>query len=112
VAADVGGLAEVVADGRLGVRFPAGEPAALADAVSRLLGDPELGRRLVRAGQAALAAEHGWARVAERTVEAYRRAGGETPGPAPAAVPAAAPAGEPAGVPLVRDGNLLTGRPS
>ena len=109
VAADVGGLAEVVADGRLGVRFPAGDPAALADAVSRLLADPELGRRLVRAGQAELAAEHGWARVAERTVAVYRRAVGETPGPPALAV---VPAGEPAGAPVVRDGNLLTGRPS
>ena len=52
VAADVGGLAEVVADGRLGVRSRP-VPAALADAVRRLLADPELGRRLVRAGQAA-----------------------------------------------------------
>jgi glycogen(starch) synthase len=102
VAADVGGLAEVVADGRLGVRFPAGDAAALAGAVSRLLADPELGARLVRAGQAALAAEHGWARVAERTVEVYRRAVSETPPTALAAVPAGAPA--------VRDGNLLTGR--
>jgi glycogen synthase len=100
VAADVGGLAEVVADGRLGLRFPAGNPAALADAVSRLVGEPELGRRLVRAGQAALAAEHDWARVAERTVAVYRRAVSEAPtgGPAPAVVPA------------LRDGNLLTGQ--
>jgi glycogen synthase len=102
VAADVGGLAEVVADGRLGLLFPAGDPAALAGAVSRLLADPELGRRLVRAGQAALAAEYGWDRVAERTVETYRRAVSEAAGAAPA--PAAA------AVPAVRDGNLLTGQ--
>ena len=106
VAADVGGLAEVVADGRLGVRFPAGDPAGLADAVSRLLGDPELGRRLVRAGQAALTAEHGWARVAERTVAVYQRAVNE----GPAAVPAGVRAVVPAAAPAVPDGNLLTGQ--
>ena len=43
VAADVGGLAEIVADGRVGVRFPAGDPVALADAVGRLLGRPRAG---------------------------------------------------------------------
>jgi len=108
VAADVGGLAEVVADGRLGLRFPAGDPAALAGAVGRLLADPDLGRRLVRAGQDALATEHGWDRVAERTVAVYRRAVGETPAPAPAGGPASGSAGAPA----ARDGNLLTGQPS
>jgi glycogen synthase len=102
VAADVGGLAEVVADGRFGLRFPAGDPAALAGAVSRLLGDPELGRRLVRAGRAALAAGYGWAGVAERTVAVYGRAAADQralhgPGPAPAR-------------PALRDGNLLTGQ--
>ena len=90
--------------------FPPGDPAALADAVGRLLGRPgarpAAGRR--RAGRS-WSAEHGWARVAERTVAAYERAVGETPGPPALAV---VPAGEPAGVPVVRDGNLLTGRPS
>jgi len=102
VAADVGGLAEVVADGRVGVRFPAGDPVALADAASRLLGDPELGRRLVRAGRAAIAAEHGWDRVAERTVAVYRQAISEAP------VAPEAPA-SPATAPRPPDGNLLTG---
>jgi glycogen synthase len=100
VAADVGGLAEVVADGRFGLRFPAGEPAALADAVSRLLADPELGRRLVRAGRAALAARYGWAGVAERTVGVYARARADQ-----RALQA------PAAAPPLPDGNLLTGQP-
>jgi glycogen synthase len=106
VAADVGGLAEVVADGRVGVRFPAGDPVALAAAVGRLLGDPELGRRLVRAGQAAVAAEHGWDRVAERTVAVYQRAATETPEPVPDGPPLTRPDAAPDRVP---DGNLLTG---
>jgi glycogen(starch) synthase len=103
VAADVGGLAEVVADGRLGVRFPAGDPVALAGAVSRLLADPELGRRLVRAGRAALAAEHDWALVAERTVAVYQRAVADQLAlHGPGSVPPR---------PAVPDENLLTGPP-
>ena len=57
--------------------FAPGDPAALAAAVHRLLADPALGRRLVAAARAALAAEHGWARVAERTVTTYERAVGQ-----------------------------------
>ena len=100
VAADVGGLAEVVGDGRIGLRFPAGDPAALAEAVTRLLGDPRLGRRLVRAGRAALAAEYSWAQVAARTVATYERAALEE-----RALHAPAPAPRP----TVPEGNLLTG---
>ncbi len=43
-----GGPAEVVTDGADGLLVPAGDEAALAAAIERLLGDPELARRLGR----------------------------------------------------------------
>jgi glycogen(starch) synthase len=79
---DVGGLAEIVADGRTGLRFAPGTPAALAGAVSRLLDDPGLGRRLVAAARAELAAVHSWPVVAARTVRTYERAAAQAPVPA------------------------------
>jgi glycogen(starch) synthase len=102
--ADVGGLAEIVADGRTGVRFAPGDPAALADAVDGVLADQVRARRMVRAGRAGLAAEHTWAGVAERTAATYALA--VTQERALHASGRAAPRL------VVRDGNLLTGASS
>lgn len=46
VASAHGGLAEVVRDGETGLLVPPGDRAALAAALKRLAGDPELGSRL------------------------------------------------------------------
>ena len=51
VASDVGGVGELVVDGATGLLVPAGDPAALAAALERLLADPELRRRLGAAGR-------------------------------------------------------------
>lgn len=46
VASREGGIVEVVTDGRTGVLVPVGDPSALADAIVRVLDDPELLARL------------------------------------------------------------------
>ena len=46
VASRVGGVPEVIHDGRTGVLVPAGDPAAVARAVAALLDDPQRARRL------------------------------------------------------------------
>lgn len=53
VASDHGGTPEVL--GEAGLLVPPGDPAALAAALHRLLGDPRLYRRCARAGPAAIA---------------------------------------------------------
>ena len=50
VATGVGGSAEFLVDGGNCLRYPAGDAAALADAVRRLAADPDLRDRLVAAG--------------------------------------------------------------
>jgi glycosyltransferase involved in cell wall biosynthesis len=50
VATAVGGLPEIVVDGETGLLVPPADAEAIAAAVSRLLGDPELARRLGSAG--------------------------------------------------------------
>lgn len=72
--ADTGGLAEIVDSGRTGLSFPPGDPAALADAVDRLLADEVSSRRMVHAARAALDLRHRWPDIAESTVDVYRRA--------------------------------------
>jgi glycogen(starch) synthase len=99
---DVGGLAELVADGRTGVKFAPDDPASLAAAVDRLLADQVLCRRLVRNARAVLAARHTWAAVAERTVATYALAGRQER--------ALHASGRAAPRLVVRDGNLLTGQ--
>jgi glycosyltransferase involved in cell wall biosynthesis len=52
VATDVGGLAEVIEDGRQGYLVPVGQPSALASCIARLLRDPELRSRMGAEGRA------------------------------------------------------------
>jgi glycogen(starch) synthase len=74
VVADTGGLREFVAPGVTGLRFPPGEPAALADTVTRLLGDQVLSQRLVRDARDVLARDYTWDAIADRTAATYARA--------------------------------------
>jgi GT2 family glycosyltransferase len=71
IASNLGGMAEMVRDGVDGLLFPAGDPAALAAAVRRLIDEPDLLARL-RAGirrPMAIEQDAAWLR------EVYVRAG-------------------------------------
>lgn len=67
VATRVGGLAETVRDGVTGFLVPPREPAAIADALRRVLDQPEL-QVSMRAQATRRAARYGWDLVAERTL--------------------------------------------
>lgn len=77
VASAVGGIPEVVADGRTGLLVPYEEgaqavfEAGLADGLNRLLGDPAEAARMGAAGRERVAAEFGWDAVARRTAAVY-----------------------------------------
>ena len=74
VASAVGGIPELVEDGRSGLLVPPGDAAALAEAVTRLVRDPEQARRLGRAARAAVAARHHPDRHLAAVLSAYREA--------------------------------------
>jgi glycosyltransferase involved in cell wall biosynthesis len=65
VAADAGGVREVVSDGVSGTLIPPGEIAAIADAVIDLLHDPERRARMGQSGRVLVEERfdmHSWAR--------------------------------------------------
>jgi glycogen(starch) synthase len=74
VASDSGGLAEIVVNGETGLTFPALDAAALADAVTAMLRDEVLARRVVREARDVLARDYAWPAIAATTVTAYERA--------------------------------------
>lgn len=79
VASDVGGIPEVVADGDTGLlaHYDAGDPSSfetrLADAVNTLVADPDRAERFGRAGRQRCIDEFSWARIAQQTLEIYRK---------------------------------------
>ena len=71
VASAVGGIVEVVEDGKTGVLVPPAQPEALADAIGRVLANPTLARDMGRAGRKRVEEKFSWASVAERTEQVY-----------------------------------------
>ncbi len=71
VASRVGGLQEVVEDGRSGLLAPPGEPQAIAQAVNRLLSDQALRQRLAEAGRERVATQFSLDVMAEKTLALY-----------------------------------------
>jgi alpha-maltose-1-phosphate synthase len=79
VASDVGGIPEVVAEGTTGslVHYDpddaCGYQTRLAEAVNALIADPGKAERYGQAGRQRCIAEFSWARIAEQTLEIYRK---------------------------------------
>jgi len=71
VASAVGGILEVVEDGKTGLLVEPAQPAALAAALVRVLGNPTLAREMGRAGRKRVEEKFSWASVAERTEQVY-----------------------------------------
>jgi glycosyltransferase involved in cell wall biosynthesis len=72
VATDVGGLRDLVVDGETGLVVPPRDPAALRNALQRLLGDGDLRRRLGAGGRERARQHFSWESVTDATIAAYR----------------------------------------
>lgn len=73
VAADAGDVGQVVVDGRTGLLVPAGDEAALSEAVGKLLDDPELRARLGEAGRRMVIEGHSVGHMLAATEALYAR---------------------------------------
>ncbi len=65
VSTNVGGIPYLLEEGKTGLLVPTDDPGAVAAAVSRLLADPGLARRLSTNGRS-LAEQSAWPRVREQ----------------------------------------------
>lgn len=70
IAADTGGLREVVPIEGAGLRFRASDPEHLAEAAIQVLGDPELSQRMIEEGLAHIRL-FDWDDVARQTLDLY-----------------------------------------
>ena len=82
VASEVGALPEVISHGVNGLLVPPGNAAALADAIARVLADPDFAEALSRGAEAVARELLGWPGIARATADIYlaalRSAGAET----------------------------------
>jgi phosphatidylinositol alpha-mannosyltransferase len=78
VASDLPAFRRVLDDGDAGLLFPVGDAAALAEAVSGLLNDPERRRHLAAAGSRVVHA-YDWHYVARQVVEVYETVAAAAP---------------------------------
>jgi glycosyltransferase involved in cell wall biosynthesis len=74
VATPVGGIPSLVEDGKTGLLVPPGDAAAFRAAIERLLGDPDLRKRLGAAARERVAELCSWDRVVDETIRAYEDA--------------------------------------
>jgi len=74
VAADVGGLAEIVERDRTGVTVYARNPESIAWGVKRVLSDSRYSERLIQNAKKKVEEVYSWEAVAKRTVEVYEEA--------------------------------------
>ncbi len=77
VASAVGGIRQVLEDGKTGMLVPAGDVEGLALAMRRLLDEPETARSLVREALAVVRERYSAAAMVRRLAEVYRDVSGE-----------------------------------
>jgi len=72
VATQVGGVPEVVMDGKTGLLVPYGKYEPLASAIMEIVGDRGKGIRMGEEGRRTVLGRHTWPRVVDRILDAYK----------------------------------------
>jgi glycosyltransferase involved in cell wall biosynthesis len=73
VSTDAGGLIEVVQDGITGIIVPKANEKALAEAVLKLLDDPDMAGKMGKAGRAAAEKQFSWDKTAEEFIALFNK---------------------------------------
>jgi glycogen synthase len=72
VASAVGGIQEVVVNEKTGFLVPPADPKALANAINRVLRNPEMARQFGLAGRKRVEDHFSWTSIADKTLRMYR----------------------------------------
>jgi glycosyltransferase involved in cell wall biosynthesis len=72
VASRVGGIPEVLEDGRAGLLVPPRSPGSLSEAIARIWNDPEVGKTLGEYGRTHVVPRYTWDALADRLDALYR----------------------------------------
>lgn len=72
VASEVGGIPDIVREGRTGWLVPPGDPQALAERILWLAEHPSRAREVARQGRRIVGREFGWEEVVDRLLALYR----------------------------------------
>lgn len=73
VASNVGGIPDVVVDGKSGILVPEKDPRALAEAFKRLAADPGLVQQLVAGARQRIAECFTWDGIVQRQIDVYNK---------------------------------------
>lgn len=71
IASNVGGIPEIIDDGKTGILVPSESPQALAEAINKLLQNPELAANLAHASKSKVEMHFNAKTMAEKTAEVY-----------------------------------------
>lgn len=74
VATKVGGVVDIIEDGKTGILVPASDPAAMQEAVARIYKDPDLAKRMAEQAYKKLKASYTLELMASRTLDVYKEA--------------------------------------
>jgi D-inositol-3-phosphate glycosyltransferase len=77
VASDLPGMSEIIKHDWNGYLFDAGDHEALAEALTRIIGQPQAARRIGEQGREYVRTHHDWDLIGKKTAEFYRRVLGE-----------------------------------
>ncbi|MBI5360611.1 MAG: glycosyltransferase family 4 protein [Planctomycetes bacterium] len=72
VASNAGGIPEVVQDGKTGILVPPENPAALADAIDKLISNPQMRAEFGKAGRRYVEENYRWEENVKAMIEVYK----------------------------------------
>ncbi|MEO0023359.1 MAG: glycosyltransferase, partial [candidate division WOR-3 bacterium] len=73
IASAVGGITDLVIDGKTGLTVPPADPEALARAIARLLENPGLARNLAEGGYEHIQRNYSWHAIIDRLINLYHQ---------------------------------------